>query len=436
MPGMALPSSRGLAEQLGLSRGVIVEAYEQLVAEGYLTSTQGGATRVSETVAPPPAPSDRLRQAPPSHRFDFRYGRPDLRLFPREVWLRSLRRVLAEAPSERLSYIDHRGVPELRDALATYLNRVRGTAASADQIVITNGFAQALWLVVRVLANTGRRRIGIEDPGQDDVIHVAAQLGAEAVPIPVDGAGIDIDELERAGVDAVVVTPAHQFPTGAVLSAERRAALVAWAKRRDAVILEDEYDAEHRYDREPIGAIHGLARERVIYAGTASKTLAPGLRLGWLALPEEFVEPIADAKEAADRGSPSIEQLAFADFLARGEFDHHLRRMRPIYRARRDALLAALARYLPDFRATGASAGLHVVTWLPDGVDEAELIARARKAGVGLYGVAKYRQLPHDGPGALLFGYGGLTETDIEEGIRIVAGELSKMPAATAAAPG
>ncbi len=422
----ALPSTRALADQLGLSRGVVVEAYEQLVAEGYLTSRPGGTTRVSRGVTEPAVGAARPATTL-EHRIDFSYGRPDVTFFPRQAWLRSLRRVLNEAPSDRLNYLDRRGAPELREALATYLNRVRGTAGDAERVVICNGFAQALVLVTHVLKARGCRRLAIEDPGPRDTIRSAGFSGLQSVPIPVDDAGIDVAALARTDADAVMITPAHHLPTGAVLSPERRAALVAWATDRNKLILEDDYDAEYRYDREPIGAMHGLAPEHVIYAGSASKTLAPGLRLGWLIVPTGMVEEVAAAKDATDRGSPSLDQLALADFLSRGEFDHHLRRMRPIYRARRDALLAALSRHLPELRPVGASAGLHVLARLPAGVDESALVERAAGFGVRLEGVTPYHVAQQDGPGGLLFGYGTLTETAIEDGIHLVADALAAM---------
>jgi GntR family transcriptional regulator/MocR family aminotransferase len=428
----ALPSSRALADQLGLSRGVIVEAYEQLVAEGYLASRPGGATRVADNVGGGPArpeaahgplPRRLPAEDPP---INFAAGRPDVTQFPRQAWLRSLRRVMNEAPSERLTYLDLRGAPELRIALASYLNRVRGTIADPDAIVICNGFAQAQRLVVQVVRERGGRRIAAEDPGFAEAASAARDHGVEIVPVRVDEDGLDVSMLARVGADLVIVTPAHQFPTGAVLSAERRAGLVAWAKDRDALILEDDYDAEYRYDREPIGALHGLAPDHVIYTGSASKTLAPGLRLGWMIVPPRLVEPIALTKEHLDRGSPGLEQLAFADFLERGEFDLHLRRMRPIYRRRRDILLGALREHLPEVRPVGASAGLHVLAWLPTGADEAAILRRAREAGVGLYGLASYGSTDPDGPGALDFGYGSVTESEIVDGVRIVADALRR----------
>jgi GntR family transcriptional regulator/MocR family aminotransferase len=426
LPNAALPSSRALADQLGLSRGVVVEAYEQLVAEGYLTSRPGGATRVADNVATSKEARP-TRPMPPGFgplRIDFGYGRPDVSQFPRQLWLKSLRRVMNEAPSERFGYLDLRGAPELREALAAYLNRVRNTSAVAEDIVISNGFAQALRLVVQVVKSQGGRRIAGEDPGFQDLRLAAADHDVEVVPIPVDDSGLDVAALARSSVDAVVVTPAHHFPIGAVMSAERRAALVAWAKDRDALILEDDYDAEYRYDREPIGALQGLLPSHVIYAGSASKTLAPGLRLGWMLVPPPLVELIARKKEEIDRGSASLEQLAFADFLAHGEFDHHLRRMRPIYRARRDVLLDAIQCDLPDLRPVGASAGLHVFAWLPPGVDEASVVRRAAAAGVGIYGLSQYGYASIDGPGGIIFGYGAVTEREIVEGVRLVAEAL------------
>jgi GntR family transcriptional regulator / MocR family aminotransferase len=422
--GSVLPSTRALADQLGLSRGVVVEAYEQLVAEGYLTARPGGATRVSATVTEA-RPSPAVRAAPTPPEFDFGYGRPDVSEFPRQAWLRAVRRVLDAAPNDRLSYLDDRGAPELREALTSYLNRVRGTAADPERIVICNGFAQALGLLTQVIKAAGATRIAVEDPGQRDSIRAARQAGLEVVPIPVDEAGLDVEALGRSRADAVIVTPAHHFPTGAVLSAERRAGLEAWATAGDRLVIEDDYDAEYRYDREPIGAIHGLAPEHVVYAGSASKTLAPGLRVGWMIVPSSLLDRVAEAKEASDRGSSSIEQLALADFLGRGDFDRHLRHMRPIYRARRDTLLRALQEEMPDLRPVGASAGLHVLAWLPADVDEAAVVELAAVSGVAVAGVAPYRVVPQ-GPGGLLFGYGTVTEARIAEGVRRIAAVIGQ----------
>jgi GntR family transcriptional regulator/MocR family aminotransferase len=318
-------------------------------------------------------------------------------------------------------------VPELRTALAGYLNRVRGTAADPADIVICSGFAQGLSLIARVLGAAGARRIAIEDPSDPEYRATIGAAGLESVAIPVDDAGLRIDLLEAADAEAVVVTAAHQYPTGGVLSADRRAALVRWAERRGATIVEDDYDAEFRYDREPIGAIQGLRPERVVYTGSASKILAPGLRLGWLVAPQALVGPLTAAKQAADNGSPALDQLAFADMLDRGELDRHLRRMRPIYRRRRDALLASLGRRLPDVRPAGASAGLHVLALLPPELDEAAIVTRAAEVGMALSGLTPRRIAP--GPPGLIFGYGAIAEGAIDGGIRRLAEVMAEVAA-------
>ncbi len=417
VPSSIVPSTRALATQLGVSRGIVVEAYEQLIAEGYLGSRPGGTT----TVARAATAAATRRPEPQARRFvvEFRSGRPDLDEFPRSAWLRSLRRVLNEAPSDRLGYHDGRGIPELRNALATYLNRVRGTAADPAAVVISSGFAQGLKLVAKVLAASGARRIAVEDPGYADARAIVRAAGLSAIGIPVDESGIRVDALDRARADAVVVTPAHQYPTGGVLPPDRRAALVAWAKRQNAMIIEDDYDAEFRYDRDPIGSLQGLCPDHVVYAGSASKILAPGLRLGWLLVPASLVDGIARAKMSDDLGSPALEQLAFADFVSSGELDRHLRRMRPIYRARRDTLLGALRRHLPALRPVGASAGLHVLAWLPPGVDESAFLHSAGEAGIWLETLAE--SWIADGAGGIIFGYGSVPATAIDASIRRLA---------------
>jgi len=428
-PGNSLPPSRTLAAGLGVSRGVVVEAYQQLTAEGYLAARPGGYTRIAPGLraVPPSAPP----AAGPDVRIDFSPCRADVSQFPRGAWLRSVRRILHEAPHERLGYLGGHGAPELRQALADYLNRARGTVAEPDRVVVCSGFSQGLALVSRVLADAGVRRVAVEDPSDPDLRRVPAAAGLEVVGIPVGPDGIAVDALVRSDAGAVVLTAAHQCPTGAVLSAEARTAVVDWATQRGAWIVEDDYDAEYRYDRAPIGALHGLAPDHVVYAGSASKTLAPGLRLGWLVAPARLVDGLVAAKQAADRGSPVLDQLAFADFLSRGELDRHLRRMRPIYRRRRNTLLDALRTRLPELRPTGVSAGLYLTAWLPPDLDEAELIAAAGRRGVRLYGVGPYRVDPGDpgdqGEPGLIFGYGDLGERAITEGIATLAGVIADL---------
>lgn len=420
--GSPLPPTRNLAATLGVSRGVVVEAYEQLTAEGYLSARTGGYTEVA--IDPHPAGQLAAPAPPPRPRIDFRYGRADPAQFPRNAWLRAINRAVPAAPTERFNYLDGHGAIELRTALADYLNRVRGTAAHPDRIVITSGYAQAIGLLVQTLAATGATTLAIEDPSpHDDAVPVALAANMKVIGILVDDNGVQTDKLPNA--NAIVVTPSHQWPTGAVLAPERRTQLLAWAQETRAVIIEDDYDAEYRYDRAPIGAMQGLAPDRVAYAGTGSKTLAPGLRLGWLLLPAHMVEAVAEAKILADRGSPVIDQLAFADFITHGDFDRYLRRMRPIYRARRDALLAALAQHTPYLEPTGISAGFHLVAWLPPGLTEDAVVAAAERHDVGVYGLAPYRMTP--GRPGLLFGYAGLTEQTIAAGVSGLAAAIAEL---------
>jgi GntR family transcriptional regulator / MocR family aminotransferase len=429
--GVALPPTRALAAELGVTRGVVVEAYAQLVAEGYLTSRRGGYTQVAAgAAAAPPAAAPRPgRPAPPRPAVDFGYGRGNVAAFPRGAWLRSVRRVLTEAADERLGYLDGHGAVELRSALAAYLNRVRGTNADPETIVITNGYAQAASLLIGVLAARGTRTVAVEDPSaSDDARPMAQALGLNMVGVPVGADGIRVDAVAELDADVLILTPSHQWPTGGVLSPQARAAVLAWAQRTGALVLEDDYDAEYRYDRAPVGAMQGLDPDRVAYAGTASKTLAPGFRLGWLILPRKLIEPFAEAKLLADRGSPILDQLTFADFLSRGEFDRHLRRMRPIYRSRRDALLTALAQHLPELEPAGIAAGLHLVAWLPRDLDEAAVIAAAAREGVAVAGVTPYRLSPAP-RGGLIFGYSNLNERTIADGIARLARAVSSLRA-------
>ncbi len=423
--GSALPPTRALAASLRVSRGVVVAAYEQLTAEGYLTSRSGGYTTIAAVPAavPVPRPAD-----PAPARISFGYGRTDVSQFPRAAWLRSVRRVLTTAPTDRFGYTSGQGTPELRTALAGYLNRVRGTHADPGTVVVCAGYAQAANLLVQVLRALGGTRVAVEDPSADDDVRaLAAAAGLAVTGVPVGADGVDVAALAGVDADALVLTPSHQWPTGGVLPAAARTAVIRWAGERDALVVEDDYDAEYRYDRAAVGAMQGLAPDRVCYVGSASKTLAPGLRLGWMVLPPRLVAPVVEAKLLADRGSPAIDQLTFADFLGQGEFDRHLRRMRPLYRRRRDVLLAALARHLPRLRPAGIAAGQHLVAWLPPHLSEAAVEAAALRRGLEVFGVGRYR-LVRTGPPGLIFGYGSLPERAIEEGVALLAAALADLP--------
>jgi GntR family transcriptional regulator/MocR family aminotransferase len=426
-PGAAVPSTRDLARQLGVSRRVVVDAYGQLAAEGYLSLRQGARPRVSDAPAaanghePAPAP-------PPPPRFDFRPSVPDVSSFPRAAWLRATREALATMPDADLQYGDWIGLETLRQALADYLGRVRGVVADASRVVITSGYTQALTLLCHALATGGARRIAIEDPANPEQLLIARRAGLEPVPIAVDDDGLRVQEL--ADEDAVVLTPAHQHPTGAVLSGERRAALLAWLRDRDALAIEDDYDAEYRYDRAAIGALQGLEPDRVAYAGSASKTLAPALRLGWLVVPPPLLEAIRSEKYLADMGTERIGQQAFAHFLERGELDRHLRRMRGRYRARRDALVQALADELPDATVKGIAAGLHVTAEIP-GVDERALAEEAARRRIRFNTMLDYRDPAPPGPATLMLGYGQLAEPAIRAGVRELAAAVTSARAST-----
>jgi GntR family transcriptional regulator / MocR family aminotransferase len=419
--GARVPSTRDLARQLGVSRRVAVDAYSQLAAEGYLELRQGARPRVSEAAASPEATE--AEKPPPVRppRFDFLPSVPDVSTFPRTAWLRSLREALTSITDVDLGYGDPLGVDVLRSALADYLGRVRGVVTDPARVIVTCGYWQGLGLVCRALADRGTKRIALEDPSNPEDRVIAARAGLEPVPIGVDADGLRVDELEAAQADAVILTPAHQHPTGVVLSGERRTALLAWLRERDTIAIEDDYDAEYRYDRAAVGALQGLEPDRIVYAGTASKTLAPALRLGWLVVPQGLHGAVGDEKVLADHGTARIEQLALAHFITRGELDRHLRRMRIRYRARRDALVEALAEALPEAFVRGVAAGLHATVQLPDGHDEQAIREEALRRRVALATMSEYRIGDRAAPPTLILGYAQTPEPSIAPGVRQLA---------------
>ncbi len=405
--GVALPPSRSLAAQLGISRGVVVAAYDQLAAEGFLVVRRGDRTRIAKLPDSPEESIAHPRSSWPTApiRWDLAPSSPDLSAFPRSEWVTATNRVLRAMPDAALGYGDPRGTMELRTALADYLGRVRGVLTHPDRIVITSGSRQALSLICRVLAAQGARRVAHESPGWRLQRDAALDAGLEPIAAPVDAQGLDHSNVQA---DAICVTPAHQFPTGVALAPERRGVLVAWAREHAALIIEDDYDSEFRYDREPIGALQGLAPDAVAYIGTAAKTLAPGLRIAWAVLPERLAPVVAQAKSRADRGTPVIEQLVLADFIQRGGLDRHLRRTRLRYRRRRDAFVAALGEQLPEARVEGIAAGLHIVAHLEYG-DERALVAALRRAGISAEGLKEHGARQDAAP-ALVLGYANVPE--------------------------
>jgi GntR family transcriptional regulator/MocR family aminotransferase len=426
--GSRLPSTRGLAAELGVSRGVVTEAYGQLDAEGYLDTRQGAAVRVAKVVgaAVPRAPARSLLPTFPYH---FHPGLPDLAGFPRDRWLRSLRAAWRESPLEAVGYGDPRGVPRLREALADYLGRVRGAACDPETMLMCTGFMQGFSLLCRWLHGQGVEAIAVEDPGWHVHRLIAEQAGLRTIPVPVDEHGLCVQVLASTDAAAVLVTPAHQFPMGCALSRERRAALIEWAQDGERLIVEDDFDAEYRYDRVAVGALQGLAPERVLYIGSASKRLAPGMRLGWMLLPSWLAWQLISAKAVEDGGSEVVGQLALCDFIEGGELDRHVRRMRLRYRHRREALLQSLTSRLPQCLPSGAQAGLYELVTLPDGVNESALLAAAAARGVGMEGLAWHR-FAHGGPPGMLLGYGNLSEPAIEHGVRLIAEALEEVSVA------
>lgn len=426
--GTRLPASRALASDLGVSRGLVTGVYDQLRAEGYLDGRPGAGTYAAGGLTPPhpasepTAPPDAAGATPrfggvasaPAPRYDFRPGQADPRLFPRAAWGSLYRQVLADTPDAALSYGDSRGVPELRTALAEVLIRRRGVVADPDRIVVCGGVAQAVSLLTRVLAGAGHRTVAVEDPGAPEHAMLVGTNGLRPLPVPVGTAGPDL-----AGIctRAALVTPAHQFPTGVAYPPGVRSALVTWASTVDGLVIEDDYDGDFRYDRAPVGALQGLAPDRVAYTGSVSKSLASGLRLGWLVVPDRLVPAIVERKRADDLCGPVLEQRTLAEFLTSGRYDAHLRRCQRIYRARRDSFVAAVRHHLPTARITGIAAGLHAVVRLPGG-DEAALAEAARSAGIELRGLRHYGSGRTPG---FVFGYAHLTPDTITVGIAALA---------------
>ena len=401
--GARLPSSRTLAADLGIARNTVAEAYGQLASEGWLVAAQGSGTRVAGQVAAARSAASSAAAEVSRFRYDLRAGSPDLSSFPRTEWLAAARRALLGAPAEAFGYTDPRGRPELRAALAGYLARARGVRVVPERIVICSGFTQSLGLLCQVLRARGATTLAAEAYGLASNRSTATAAGLRLQTLPVDDHGARIQELARA--DAVLLTPAHQFPLGPALASSRRTQVIQWTLDTAGLIIEDDYDGEFRYDRQPIGALQSLAPEQVVYAGTASKTLAPGLRLGWLAVPAHLIGDVAEAKAAADRHSSTLDQLTLAEFISRGGYDRHIRRRRLIYRRRRDRLLAELHRHAPQLQVLGIAAGMHALLQLPEGHTEDETVTRAAQRGLAIEGLGAYRLTQQPYQPALVLGY-------------------------------
>ncbi|GGJ95254.1 GntR family transcriptional regulator [Pilimelia anulata] len=425
--GARLPASRALAADLGVSRGVVVEAYQRLADEGLVLGRTGDGTIVTATrpTARPVRPPAAVPGPPhPAADLDLTPGVPDLSAFPRAAWLRAERAVLAAATGADLGYGDPRGSPALRAALVAWLARVRGVRAAADDLIVVAGVAQSLALLAHTLRAAGRPAVAVEDPGSHGAREELRYWGLRPQPVPVDTEGVDVAALAATGAPTALLTPAHQFPSGVVLSPARRRALVAWAGAGN-LLIEDDYDAEHRYDRAPVPAVHASVPGHVAYTGSVSKTLAPGMRLGWLLPPRHLHDDLLAAKYASDLGNPALPQLVLAHLLTTGEYERHLRRVRTRQRHRRDALLAALRAHLPAARVAGVAAGLHLLILLPeDGPDDRTLADRAAAAGVVVQPLSLHRQRP--GPPGLVLGYAAHPPNRLHEAARRLAAALPR----------
>ncbi len=407
-PDTRLPPSRSLAADLGIARNTVAEAYSQLVAEGWLEARVGAGTWVSRQARVAVEAKAVVAKAvvakddrPP--RFDLRTGTPDLSLFPRSAWGAALRRAVIDAPTQALGNGDPLGRIELRTSLATYLSRARGVRVSPERVVICNGFTQSLALLAQVTADGGARSMAIERFGHIGYREVILRAGLQVHDLDIDRSGAEVETLTEEG--AAVLTPAHQFPLGMALSAHRRTRAVEWARTSGGLVIEDDYDGEFRYDRAALGAMQALAPDQVVYAGTASKSLAPGIRLSWLVVPAARLDQVVEAKRLADRFTGVFEQLALAELIDSGGYDRHIRRCRLVYRRRRDRLVSTLQRRVPDATVSGLAAGLHALVELPERLTEAEAVEAARSRGLAVEGLSAYSVEPEGARSGLVVGY-------------------------------
>jgi GntR family transcriptional regulator/MocR family aminotransferase len=425
--GSALPPSRQLAADLHCSRWVVTEAYEQLVAEGYLEARVGSGTRVRLRDHLHPGAKAASAAAAPSLRYDLTPGLPDFRAFPRSGWSRSVHETIATMRASDLDYQETGGHPRLRQVLSEYLGRVRGAVVQPENLTVTSGILDGLTVLLRSLVAAGRERVAIEDPCWRRLVAAAQTTGLHVTPIEVDAEGMQTGDLSDVAVDAAIVAPAHQFPTGMVLTPERRVLLLEWARAADGLVLEDDYDAEFRYDRRPVGVLQGIDPSRVALFGSLSKTLAPGVGIGWMVTPARWTDRVRQS-ETRLTGPSIVEQLALARFMETGGYDRHLRALRRGYRTRRDLVVRSVARQLPQCKLFGAAAGLHVLMGLPAGVTGEAVVAQLAGRGIKLLDLrscsvgqkrGRAGDLPREG---VVFGYGNFADTEVDA----VVGEIAR----------
>ncbi len=416
--GERLPSSRDLATQLGVARGTVTAVYRQLLAEGYLEARHGSGTWIADVA--PPADTRPTTPAPAPDRYRLGPGMPSLGAFPRAAWLSALRQGTSELTDVELGYPDPAGLMTTRTELAGYLGRVRGVATEPEGVVITHGTFEAINLLCAVLRSAGQEEVAVEDPGNQEQYELLEARGLRGRPVPVDEEGLCVDALARTGCRAVIVTSAHQYPLGVSMSPSRRRSLLSWARSTDGLVIEDDYDAEYRYDRAPVGALQAIYPEHVAYVGTLSKTMAPALRLGWLVPPASMLDEIIRQKRLHDRGGSALDQAALTHFLRTGGYDRHLRRTRLLYRERRDTLLTALAEHLPDWTPIGIAGGLHLVIHLPPGTNDRDLVKRLAAQHIHVSPLSRYARSIALPPG-LVIGYAGLPPTRIRTAVKLMA---------------
>lgn len=427
-PAMRLPSSRQLGLDLGVSRSVVVEAYEQLIAEGYLVAQRGSGTSVAPVTAPRP---DSVLSAPsrPAAQWDLRTGGCDASAFPRQEWLRSMSSVINEAGPRELGYSPPSGLPAVRHTVAGYLSRARGVRARADKVMMTSGFAQGLALLCTVLRERGHETVAVEDPGHPGERQFMSRAGLRPIGVPVDADGIVVDELYRTEARAVIVTPGCQFPTGAPMSPRRQAELVEWARRVNGFIIEDDFESAYVGAAFQTPALQSRAPERVVYAGSASKVMAPTLRLGWLVVPAELMNCLEYVRASWDFGCSGLDQLAFARFIDAGTFDRHLRRVRKEFRKRREQVYHDALRALPGVRPLGRAGGLQVYLELPAGCAEDALVRAAEEHSVLIHGAQFYRIGRTDHPPAVVASFATVRRPGLSQAIEALGAAYREVTA-------
>ncbi|NIK58472.1 PLP-dependent aminotransferase family protein [Kribbella shirazensis] len=423
--GTVLPPSRELAAQLGCSRWAVTQAYSQLVTEGYLTTRVGSGTWVSWVGRTTRPARSTAAAGVATYRFDLAPGAPDLRAFPRTRWAEAARAAARTVPTADLGYPDEQGYLPLRELLSDYLQRSRGAIAAASDIVIRSGVSASVAHLCAGLRARGIDRIAVEDPGWTRLRNVIESTGMRVEPVPVDHHGLDVGRL--SGLRAVVVTAAHQFPTGVVLAPHRRLELIDWARRNDGVILEDDYDAEFRYDRSPVGTLQGMAPEHVVLLGSVSKTLSPAIGIGWFVAQGQWRGLL---ERPSGPGPSTLDQATFAELMGAGAYDRHLRAMQRRYGRRRDLVLTAVRRELPAWTIGGAAAGLHLTLTSPAGLDTRLLTTAARDAGTRIVPLAEYQIRTEGRDAGIVLGYGNIADNDVDPAIRSLAAAFATVSGA------